>query len=227
MIKVFSTFSEDITYKNGQLLKKYLAGPAFYIKNVLEKNKVDYKLFTGKNYLVKINILDNDEVGEILSKNIAQQKIHLDPDDDVLISTITDEWILDNTIPKSAKIFLDIQGYLRIFDKDNDFYKKSFWENIYCLKGTENEINNLPEQLIKKQKEKILIITKNKKGCSVFDHGKQYDFSTKEVRAENTIGAGDTFLANFFIKYIKTNNLEKSSKFAIKKTSQFLKEKSI
>ncbi|MBT4849542.1 hypothetical protein HON36_01680 [Candidatus Parcubacteria bacterium] len=226
MIKIYSTFSEDITYKNNNLVKKSLRGPAFYIKNVLEKNNIDYKLFKGQNYQVKIKILDNDEIGEIVSKNIPQQKIQdLDKGDNILISTIADEWLLSNDIPKSTKIFLDAQGYLRIFSKNDDFYKQNFWNNIYCLKGTEDEINNLPENIIEQQKQKLLIISKNKDGCSVFHQSKQYDFSIKPVKVEDTIGAGDTFLTNFFIKYLETTNIKKSTKFAITETSKFLSAK--
>lgn len=47
---------------------------------------------------------------------------------------------------------------------------------------------------------------------------------TIQKNIENTVGAGDTFLSNFFIKYIQTKNISSSLNFALEKIDIFLKE---
>ena len=58
--------------------------------------------------------------------------------------------------------------------------------------------------------ENKLIVTKGKGGC-IF-RGEL--FPTKEVPVKDVSGAGDTFLAGLVVEYLKTNDVEKSIKFA-------------
>ena len=55
-----------------------------------------------------------------------------------------------------------------------------------------------------------LIITKGKEGCVY----KNKTYSVKEVSVKDVSGAGDTFLSALVFKYLETNNIIKSIKFA-------------
>ena len=148
----------------------------------------------------------------------------------MLISSVLDEFNLDNLQNYQGKVFLDIQGYGR--DR-NDFGQKKLWEpndnifaNIFCLKGTKEELKNIPSKYIQKQKKKILIITNGEYGSEIFSFGKHYLIKPLSIIVcKNTIGAGDTFMANFVIRFLRTTNVLDSAKYATSKTSIFLKSK--
>ena len=146
----------------------------------------------------------------------------------VLISTIGKEWLLGGKFNRKAKIFLDIQGYVRDlkhFGKKT-FFKSPFLEDISCLKGTVEEINHLPKEIIKKQRSKCLIITKGNEGLILYYKGnKSLLRPNKKIQRKDTLGAGDTFFAYFVDQFLKINNAFKSAQYAINKTSEFLSSK--
>lgn len=223
MIKIYSTFSEDIILdKDCTLIKK--GGPAFFIEQIFKKYKIKHKLHIGDVIKVQINITNKGEYGKIISSIKENKKIQSIKNNDIIvISTIGREWILDDKIiPNQAKIFLDIQGYVRIKEKFNKFFKNNFWNKIYCVKGTEREINKLPKNIIKNQKKKCLIITKGDKGSVIYFNNKRYLFHSDRIKVKNTIGAGDTFFAAFVAHFAKTNDVVKSAKFAMKEVKKFL-----
>lgn len=66
----------------------------------------------------------------------------------LLISTLLDEFSLKGISNFKGKTFLDIQGYAR---DGKDFGKKKHWkpdkeivDSIFCLKGTKQEIEYIP-----------------------------------------------------------------------------------
>ncbi len=223
MIKIYSTFSKDTILDNGRKLTKG-GGPAFFIKKLFKKYKIKHKLYSNGIIEVKIKVINNNESGKIISKIKKNNKIqNIKNNDLIVISTIGREWILDNeAIPPQAKIFLDIQGYIRIKEKNDEFFKNNFWNKIYCIKGIEKEINKLPKNIIKNQKKKCLIITKGEKGSIMYFKNKKYIFRAKKMKLKNTIGAGDTFFAALVANFIKTKNLIQSGKFAVEEVEKFL-----
>jgi sugar/nucleoside kinase (ribokinase family) len=91
------------------------------------------------------------------------------------------------------------------------------------MKGNEEEIGKLPRNILENQKKKMLIITRGARGVLVYFHNKKYEFIGKKIRSVNTIGAGDTFFANFIVTFLKTDgNIMESGNFAISKTEKFL-----
>tara|TARA_R110000851_G_scaffold142275_2_gene280714 strand:- start:299 stop:1045 length:747 start_codon:yes stop_codon:yes gene_type:complete len=87
------------------------------------------------------------------------------------------------------------------------------------INGVEHQKNyeiipNYPEF-----KEK-LIVTKGKMGCIY----KDTIFSVEEVPVKDVSGAGDTFLAGLVSEYIKSNDIEKSIKFAQECTTKVVQK---
>lgn len=83
----------------------------------------------------------------------------------------------------------------------------------WCKKFTFIKING-PEydrtrHLLDEEIRKILIVTQGSEGC--FHLNKKYDVPMVEVK--DVSGAGDTFLAGFAYKFIKTNSLDLSINF--------------
>jgi sugar/nucleoside kinase (ribokinase family) len=62
---------------------------------------------------------------------------------------------------------------------------------------------------------KVLVLTRGKNGCSVFEKGKRMDFKPAKIINKNDVtGAGDVFAAGFFNKFYQTKNAAISAKFA-------------
>jgi len=228
MIKVFSTYTKDIIHNiidNSKITQK--GGPAFFIDQVFKKKKVDYNLKTNLEIEVEIKVSKKTETGKIKSKIIEKEIKNIKREDTIIISTIGREWILGSRIIDESNIFLDIQGYARTTKINDDLFDMEFWSQIFCIKGTAAEMKKLPLKILRKQKERCLIITKGSKGAEIFYNSKKYIFNPKkQLSVKNTIGAGDVFFANFIISFIKTKgDIQKSGNFAIRETELFLTTK--
>jgi len=127
---------------------------------------------------------------------------------------------------KGCKIFLDIQGYVRAARNDKSIFKSSFWKNVFCMKGTIEEIGLMPDDIVESQKNKLLIITNSSKGCDIFFKKNIYKFSPKNIiKIKDAIGAGDAFFVGFISKLIHTNDITKSGNFAVEEIEKFLSSK--
>lgn len=222
MIKVFSTYTKDIIHdiNNGRKINRD-GGPAFFIENVFKKNKIKYTMNVQKAK-IEIYVKDGIEKG-ILSGSLKTREIkNIRNEDIIIISTVDNEWIPCDNLPNGAKIFLDVQGYARSARKNRGVYKLDFWNNIFCMKSNDHEIKELPKKIINNQKKKCLIISKGNKGAEIYFKNKKCIFVAKKIKSKDTIGAGDTFFANFIVKFMYTNDIIKSGNFAIKKTDFFL-----
>ena len=228
-ITILSTFTDDkLVSRDGLLLCEQKGGPAFYLSQVFQKEEADFCLKTGSKMEVKILVNKDGEFGQVpkISKSkiirFAQIKTPF-----LLISSVLREFNLTELPDYQGRVFFDVQGYVR---DGNYFGKKKLWKpnknifsSIFCLKGTREELRSIPAQYIKIQKQKILIITDGKKGGEIFARGKRYFFRPSQIIITgNTIGAGDTFMANFVWRFIKTGKFFDSAQYAGEKTSAFL-----
>lgn len=231
-LTILSTFAQDkIINKESNLIYRQKGGPAFYFINIFKKESVSFNPILGSKVKVEILVAKGSEFGRVReipkTKKINFEKIKTPF---LLISTIYKEFNLSGISKFQGKIFLDIQGYVRDIKK---FGKKQQWRpkneiisSIFCLKGTEEEIKYIPYNFLKEQKQKILIITKGKSGCDVLAFGKKYEIKIKKpINTEDALGAGDTFFAFVVSKFLKTNNILKSVRYAVDKTSEFLTQK--
>lgn len=227
-IAIVSTYATDRTiYEKSGKIEETPGGPILFIKVALEKLGLKPEVFSGERMLVEILVKENDEFGKI---NEAKHKSFLPKisSEIAIVSTLLDEWNLANAGNYEGKLFVDIQGYVR---DGSAFGKKKAWNEarsiapyIFCLKGNDIEIAMLPTEVVEDQKKnRMLIITKDKKGVEVFYKGNSFTSEPSSIiKPPNTIGAGDTFLANFVYKFMSSEDIEESAKFALDKTSDFL-----
>lgn len=228
-ITVLSTFAGDtLVGIDGSIIRRQNGGPALYLKRALENERALFTLKTGKKIEVQILLTNNGEFGKVPKnprpRNVTFSKITTPY---LIISTVLDEFDLNNLSTYRGQVFMDIQGYVRNGD---DFGKKKLWQSsdetnakIFCLKGTAEEVQYLPKKVKQTQKKKVLIITKGRRGCEVFALGKRYIVIPPQVvTGVDTIGAGDTFFAYFILCYINTTNARESAKYAVQKTMAFL-----
>ena len=128
-------------------------------------------------------------------------------------------------------MFVDIQGYVR---NGNDFGKKQVWNevreiapNIFCLKGTKEEVNYVPQDVLEYQKNRLLIVTDGSNGLEIFYKGGGFSVPAEKIsKPKDTIGAGDTFFGFFVSSMYKGYDPEEAAREASKKTANFLQSKS-
>jgi bifunctional ADP-heptose synthase (sugar kinase/adenylyltransferase) len=226
MIKVFSTYTKDTIYNvnSGEKITRD-GGPAFFIENVFKKNKIKY-IMNAHRAKIKIEVKDGIEKG-VLDGSLKTREIESIRDNDiVVISTVNKEWVLSSNLLNGAKIFLDVQGYVRNARKNRGIYKLDFWNNLFCIKINNQEIKELPKKIINNQRKKCLIITKGSKGAVIYFKNKKHSFVAKKIKPKDTIGAGDTFFAEFIVEFVKSKgDIAKSGKLAAREVEKFLSKK--
>ncbi len=117
-----------------------------------------------------------------------------------------------NFIGKSHKItFLDSKKIL------------GAWANSIKFIKINNTEYNVSKKFLTPKLENKIIRTSGKEGC--FYLGKQYPVEEIEVR--NMVGAGDTFQSALALKYIETQNIEESIKFANKCATLVVQKKGV
>ncbi len=228
-ISVFSTYSTDKIIKDGRVTTN-TGGPLFFIEKALENCSVPYVSHHGETVNVEIKVNKDGEVGRVIGIQNKTKKVEDLNAKFLLISTIFNEWNLQKIGKSKAKIFVDIQGFVRGVNK---FGAKVVWEDsikyskqVYCLKGTEEEMNYLPKNVYEDQKNRLLVITKGKKGVEWYLKGKKYlALIPREIKSPNAVGAGDTFFGYFVANIYKGKGIKFSIDNAISKTSEFLESK--
>ena len=230
-ISVVSTYATDILVDSeGYVISKQKGGPLLFIDQALKKSSVDYKVFTGQPMVVEILINDEGEFGKVSKQPTTRELSAVSAGKWVLVSTILDEWTINPKANIPEKLFIDIQGYVR---DGHDFGNKKRWDihkeltdKIYCLKGTEEEIKYLPTEVVKSQQQRLLLITKGIKGIKMYYKGKVHNIPVKAVEGlKDSLGAGDTFLANFVIALYRGNTPYEAATIASEETTKFLEEK--
>lgn len=228
-ISVVSSYATDrlINAATMQVIKEQRGGPVLYIVQALQALGLEPRVYTGEEMLVEILVREDDEFGKIHEARVKNPlpKLHTDS---TIVSTLLDEWDLSKASDYSGKLFVDIQGYVR---DGSAFGRKKAWEDItvlapaiFCLKGNDVEVGMLPQEVIADQSQnRMLIITKDSAGVEIHYKNERYDYAPQQVmHPPHTIGAGDTWFANFVAKFIATEDVTQSANFAMDKTSEFL-----
>lgn len=228
-LAVLASFTRDeVWYSDGTKVIQR-GGPAFYISRALRDEVLPFKLFSGEDFDVKIEVNKN---GEKVKVEVPRSLPSL-PDQfsfkHVVVSPILDEWGQCFTNYGFCDVYVDVQGYVRD-KKDFDVQHVMKVENGYCprvLKATEKESSYIPKWFLAEQMKRCLVITKGIDGSDVYYHGvMEHVDACKVDNPLNTIGAGDTYFAYFVSSFIKNNDPIVAAKYASLKTSYFLKIKS-
>lgn len=106
-------------------------------------------------------------------------------------------------------------GDLSHFEKSTSIVEGHLEGIDICVFGLdkdddEGRINALRE--LAADSGKLFVITLNKHGSVVFQGDKAYGCVGKEVRAVDTTGAGDSFLAAFLVSYLRAKDIQASLK---------------
>ncbi len=228
---IMSSYSDDILVDtSGKTIAKQSGGPAMFIEQVLREEELPYTLLSEDRVKVEILITPTGEYGKV---TVPPTEYSAKPNtltEWTIVSTILNEWNLTDLQVIPDRLFIDIQGYVRM---PGDFGQKQPWsgllklaDQVFCLKGTAEEIKCLPNSVIENQKNRLLIITYGDKGADIFYQGQRSRIKANEVTGlDNTIGAGDTFLAYIAASMYRGNSPEVAATYSTQKTSQFLQQK--
>lgn len=67
---------------------------------------------------------------------------------------------------------------------------------------------------------KMVIVTRGENGVMLSDNGNLYYQDREEANVIDTLGAGDSFISAFLMKYTETNDIELSLKFGVEKAAR-------
>lgn len=213
----------------GRTIAELPGGPGLFITAALKTAAVDYQLVAGPGLALEILIKNGREFGRVPKKPARRLIDATKANNWTIVSTVLDEW-QPTSLPAIPRLFMDVQGYVRDGD---DFGTKKQWPidkdlpgGCFCLKGTEEEMKYLPAAAVEQQKQKMLVVTKGAAGADIFFEGNYHQTAPEPVEnLENTIGAGDTFLAYMVIAMQRGFSPFDAADFATKKTTDFLKSK--
>lgn len=198
-------------------------GMAENVANNLESLGVDVDLICNQETIKKIRYVD-DSYNYILLRIDEEEPINkIDlyklPDEDydaVVIGDYNKGFLQPSDIQYICKkytcpIFLDTKKELADWASCLDYIK---------INNSEYQRN---KEIIDTKLTSKTIITRGSKGC---DFNGQ-NFPTKEVEVKDVVGAGDTFLAGLVFKYIETNSIEESIKFANLCSTQVVQKRGV
>jgi D-beta-D-heptose 7-phosphate kinase/D-beta-D-heptose 1-phosphate adenosyltransferase len=223
-------------------------GMAGNVVRNLQSLGVEVELITNQNLITKTRYVDNksgqmimrldendscDRIDLIEFSHTLQEQLKTTQYDAIIVSDYSKGFLhpVDMNVISSlitgCPVFLDSKRKL-----------DEFVDGKWCYGFSYIKINNLEyeqnKNLIHKKWNgsfgKVFgvlydkcIITRGSKGC---EYRKQI-YKTEKIKVSNVSGAGDTFLAGLVYNFIKTNNIEKSIKFANKCASKVVQERGV
>lgn len=225
MIDVISTFAEDEIVRVDRDTTTELAGPAFWIQKTLSSLEAKFQLHTPpRPARVRIVVSKNGENGSIISQPKIEVAKIPKTSNIFLISTVGNQFDLENIIEFNGVIAIDLQGYLR--QKVAIVFSKAVQKKVSILKVNEFEAKKMPNDFFENQKQRVLIVTKGRGGCDLYDRGNHFTYKSNHLlNLPDTIGAGDTFFSSFCFYYQTKRNADVAIKEALIHTEKFLKEK--
>ena len=229
-ITVISSRATDILMKpDGSIIASAEGGPALFIEIALQDADVPFTLHEGERLTVEIEVHEDGEYGRIPAPSLRRRLGEVGVTQWCIVSTLLDEWTLEGVIPD--RLMIDIQGYVR---DGTAFGHKQQWpfsaeitKQIFCLKGTEEEIGYMPTELVEDQKkQRMLVMTRGEKDTTVYFRGDEFLIPTRVVsNLPDTVGAGDTFFAYYTAGLYQAKDPQAAGQYAADKTAEFLSKK--
>ncbi|MFZ0548645.1 MAG: PfkB family carbohydrate kinase [Candidatus Promineifilaceae bacterium] len=122
----------------------------------------------------------------------------------------------------TGRVGITPQGWLREWDESGQIKYKSWPPDAAVLSKAAvlvvSEEDIPPNELLRPYRDHvpILVQTRGRKGCAVYQGESCYKFPAPDVQEVNPTGAGDIFATAFLIRLQQTNNLREAAVFANK-----------
>ncbi len=229
-LTLISSRASDILLRpDGSVIDEVEGGPIVFIEAALRESDTRFDSYEGEMMRVEIEVHDGMEISRIESPARPRSIKEINPERWCVVSTLLNEWVIEGAIPD--RLMVDIQGYVR---DGSAFGLRKNWilddatsRQIFCLKGTEEEVGFLPAYLIEDQKKsRMLVVTHGKDGATIYCEGEEFMIPADVVDdLPNTVGAGDTFFAYFAASLYHGNDFRVAGTYASSKTAAFLSKK--
>ena len=214
---LISKLSNDVTFRE--------------IKKILNKNKIEFRIFTNKDYSspIKKRIVQNDHqfcriddesYSELKTKDEIKIlnfiKKNINKFQSLILSDYSKGFLTPNLIKNVIKIFRNKQKkiYTDPKNKNINIYKGSSFicpnqiefNNFFDFENLQINMKSI-KKLIKKTQCDAFIVTKGSKGISVFSKNKtKVNIAQESVNVYDVTGAGDTFIGLF--SYLMSNDID-------------------
>ena len=203
-VKSLGSEVEIITNVNGIIKKRYVDNRSGQM--VL---RVDEHDWTPR---INIKVLQGISGNKITSYGNEDTIEHIDA---IIISDYCKGFLEESDIEyiceNNFNVFVDTKKRLGNWIRQADFIK------INELEYMKNH------EVLDDGFEDKLIVTLGSKGCRY----KGQEYKVPQVSVKDVSGAGDTFLAGLVVKYVETNEIVESIKFAQKCTTQVVQKKGV
>lgn len=120
----------------------------------------------------------------------------------------------------NSKIGITPQGWLRSWDETGKIRYKSWSPDAAVLSKaavlviSEEDIPPVESLCPYREHVPILVRTRGRQGCTVYQGEARYDFPAPSVQEVNLTGAGDIFAASFIIRLHQTDSIPEAAVFA-------------
>jgi len=226
-ITVVATNAEDVLIGPQGEIGRQPGGPMMFIKAALLEAKVSFTPIAGESIVVEI--LVEEELGRVPNRPTPRSLGDLVLSNWVILSTVCGEWEVPTEGELPPRLCVDLQGIVR----GDDFSEKRVWDidpevarNIFCIKGTCDEVAYLPARVREEQKERLLVITNGPNGVELFHKGEYRRLEATAIDdLPDTIGAGDTLMGWLTAGMYQGMKPEVAAVRAMRRTEQFLRAK--
>lgn len=211
-ITVFSSFAIDtVVGPDASVVAIRPGGPAQYIQRALLRDRIRFSLRIAGRFAVRMQLIgDGTASGRVTRRQYIPYSITRTAPV-MCISTIRNEFNLNDITRLRGTIFLDVQGFVK-----NKRQERISLPSVFCMKGTTEELRRVPRAVLTDQKRRMLVATNGAAGCTVFIQGRRYTVKPQQrVTATDAIGAGDSLLAYLAAAYVRGRTRLQCIRYAV------------
>lgn len=228
-ITLVSTHTVDhVPLADGRVVR-LPGGPAHYIGGVLAHLGRSFTLITGEVVEVEVVLGTGGEEYVIPSMPAISLPPRLEGGA-IILSPIAGEiephWIP----PVDGMLVVDLQGFVRHpgvrTDQPGRTYELAeLLSRAHVVKASPSELDRLTQKSRQALQHALLIVTHGVAGADICDGDRHTHIEARPVRATNTIGAGDTFLAALVHYLLSDETPEVAATAAARFTEHVLSER--
>lgn len=205
------------------LYEKTNKGMAENVSNNINSLGIDTVLICNQDNIQKVRYVDDSYNYILLRVDTTDTVNRID------INALPNDEFLAVVIGDYNKGFLESSDIQYISEKydcpiflDTKKILGDWVLNIHYIKINNAEYEKNKDYIDKKLESKT-IVTRGKEGCNF--NNKNYP--TEAVEVKDVVGAGDTFLAGLVFKYIETNSIDESIRFANLCSTQIVQQRGV
>lgn len=230
LITLVSTHTLDrVASTGGKSNVETPGGPARYVAHALGRLNFPYRLITGG--VANVDVLPGADGEQYVIPRLSPIPLPVRLEGDaIILSPVMREIDPDAVPPTEGPLVLDLQGFVRqpgrpSGEETEKVRLVSLLRRASVVKASKHELALLDTDSCRALGRAILVETRGVRGAIVRVAGREYTVPAQPVQTDNTIGAGDTFLAGFICSTLRGNGPVAAATAAARFTEAFLRER--